>query len=108
MGATMKIFCEVADQALLAMKQRALELNMKGVAMVAASEGGRVQSWISKMLVVGSMKKDASTDDPEMNVLAVAYSKAAEMADTLRNSGIGMRPPLKGEFGWPGGVIARG
>jgi len=104
----MKNFCETADQALQAMKQRALELNMKGVAMVAASEGDRVQSWTSKMLVVGSLKKDTSADDPEMNVLAVAYSKAAEMADTLRASGSGVRPPLKGEFGWPGGVVAQG
>ena len=104
----MKNFCETADQALQAMKQRALELNMKGVAMVAASEGDRVQSWTSKMLVVGSLKKAAAADDPEMNVLAVAYSKAAEMVDTLRASGSGVRPPLKGEFGWPGGVIARG
>jgi len=104
----MKNFCETADQALQAMKQRALELNMKGVAMVAASEGDCVQSWTSKMLVVGSLKKNASADDPEMNVLAVAYSKAAEMADTLRASGSGVRSPLKGEFGWPGGVVARG
>ena len=103
----MKNFCETADQALQAMKQRALELNMKGVAMVAASEGDCVQSWTSKMLVVGSLKKNASANDPEMNVLAVAYSKAAEMADTLKASG-GRTPPLKGEFGWRGGVIARG
>jgi len=104
----MKNFCETADQALQAMKQRALELNMKGVAMVAAAEGNRVQSWTSKMLVVGALKKDASAADPEMNVLAVAYSKAAEMADTLQASGSGVRSPLKGEYGWPGGVIARG
>ena len=53
----MKNFDEVADEALRAMKQRAEELNMKGVAMVAASEGDRIQSWLSKMLVVGAMKK---------------------------------------------------
>jgi hypothetical protein len=104
----MKNFCETADRALPAMKQRALELNMQGVAMVAASEGDRVQSWTSKMLVVGFLKKDASPADPGMNVLAVAYSKAAEMADTLRDSGGGVRPPMLGEFGWPGGVIAHG
>ncbi|MDD5141395.1 MAG: hypothetical protein PHY43_14185 [Verrucomicrobiales bacterium] len=90
------------------MKQRAVELNLKGAAMVAASEGDRVQSWTSQMLVVGAFTKAASADDPEMNVLAVAYSKAAEMADTLQASGSGVRPPLKGEFGWPGGVMARG
>jgi len=29
------------------------------------------------------------------------------MADTLQNSGSGTRPPMIGEFGWQGGVIAR-
>jgi hypothetical protein len=104
----MKTFNETADEALRAMKQRAEELNMKGVAMVAASQGDRVQSWLSKMLVVGTMKKGPSQDEPEMNLLAIACSKVAEMADTLQASGSGVRPPLKGEFGWRGGVIARG
>jgi hypothetical protein len=105
---TMKNFGEVADEALRAMKQRALELNLKGVAIVVGSEGDRVESWSSKMLVVGALKKVPSADDPGMNLLAVAYSKAAEMSDTLQASGGGARPPLKGEFGWPGGVIVRG
>ena len=104
----MNHFDEVADEALRAIKQRAAELNIKGVAMVAGSEGGRVQSWSSKMLVVGALKKGPSRDEPEMNLLAIVYSKAAEMADTLQASGSGVRPPLKGEFGWPGGVITRG
>ena len=104
----MKNFDEVADLALRAMKQRAAELNIKGVAMVAASAGGRIQSWSSKMLVVGAMKKGPSQDEPEINLLAIVYSKAAEMADTLQASGSGVRSPLKGEFGWPGGVITRG
>jgi hypothetical protein len=104
----MKHFDEVADLALRAMKQRAAELNIKAVAMVAASAGGRIQSWSSKMLVVGAMKKGPSQDEPEINLLAIVYSKAAEMADTLQASGSGVRSPLKGEFGWPGGVITRG
>ena len=104
----MKNFDEVADLALRAMKQRAAELNIKAVAMVAASAGGRIQSWSSKMLVVGAMKKGPSQDEPEINLLAIVYSKAAEMADTLQASGSGVRSPLKGEFGWPGGVITPG
>ncbi len=60
----MKNFDEVADLALRAMKQRAAKLNIKGVAMVAASAGGRIQSWSSKMLVVGAMKKGTSQDEP--------------------------------------------
>jgi uncharacterized protein GlcG (DUF336 family) len=30
------------------------------------------------------------------------------MADTLKASGSGVRPPIKGEYGWQGGVIIRG
>ena len=30
------------------------------------------------------------------------------MADTLQASGSKARPPMTGEFGWPGGVIVRG
>jgi hypothetical protein len=29
------------------------------------------------------------------------------MADTLKNSGSQVRPPMTGEFGWEGGVISR-
>jgi hypothetical protein len=28
------------------------------------------------------------------------------MADTLENSGTAKRPPMTGEFGWQGGVVA--
>jgi hypothetical protein len=104
----MKTFEETADEALRAMKQRAEQLNIKGVAMVAAGAGDRVQSWSSKMLVVGAIKKGPSRDEPEMNLLAIVYSKAAEMADTLKASGSGVRPPVRGEYGWQGGIIARG
>ncbi|MGA7301853.1 MAG: hypothetical protein WBX10_16180, partial [Candidatus Sulfotelmatobacter sp.] len=38
----------------------------------------------------------------------IAYAKAAEMADTLKDSGSGVRPPMTGDFGWTGGVIVRG
>ena len=30
------------------------------------------------------------------------------MADTLKDSGSNVRPPMTGEFGWQGGVIVRG
>jgi hypothetical protein len=103
----MKHFNEVADEALQAIQQRAGQLNIKGVAMVAASAGDGVQSWSSKMLVVGAMKKEASGDEPGMNLLAIVYSKAAEMADTLQTSGSGVRPSLKGEYGWGGGILAK-
>ena len=30
------------------------------------------------------------------------------MAATLKDSGSGVRPPYTGEFGWQGGVVAKG
>jgi hypothetical protein len=106
---TMPTFDAAADEALQAMQKLAGELNVKGVAVVSGSEGDSVQSWSSKMVVVGNLKTAPSKNDPVgSNLLAIAYSKAAEMADTLQASGSGVRPPIKGEFGWQGGVIAKG
>jgi hypothetical protein len=103
-----KHFDRLADQALLAMRKRAGELKIGGVAVVAYFEGDSIQSWSSKMIVVGRMKDEPAQNDKGANLLAIAYSKAAEMADTLKDSGSHVRPPLTGEFGWSGGVIARG
>jgi hypothetical protein len=97
----------LADAALAAMKQRALELKMIGVAQVSYAEGDIVRGWRSKMAVVGQMKANPSGSDKGSNFLAIAYTKAGEMADTKENSGSGKRPPLTGEFGWPGGAVAR-
>jgi hypothetical protein len=102
-------FDRTADCALLAMEKRAHELGIQGVAVVAYFDGDSVRSWVSKMIVVGSGIEDQPAQNQRVsNLLAVAYSKAAEMADTLKNSGSHVRPPLTGEFGWNGGAIARG
>jgi hypothetical protein len=93
--------------ALEAMKKRAAELKIGGVAVVAYAEGDTIQGWTSKMAVVGRMKDAPSATEKGNNLLAIAYAKAAEMADTLQNSGAATRPPMTGEFGWQGGVIAR-
>jgi hypothetical protein len=108
-GKSARGFDELADKALLAMQKRAAELKVTGVAVVAYSEGDSVKSWSSKMVVVGNLKTSPSKNDPAgANLLAIAYAKAAEMADTLKASGSAGRPPLKGEFGWQGGVVAKG
>jgi hypothetical protein len=102
-------FDRTADHALLAMEKRAHELGIQGVAIVAYFDGDSVRSWASKMIVVGSGIEDQPAQNQKVsNLLAVAYSKASEMADTLKNSGSHVRPPLTGEFGWNGGAIARG
>jgi hypothetical protein len=102
-------FDRTADHALLAMEKRAHELGIQGVAVVAYFDGDSVRSWVSKMIVVGNGIEDQPAQNQKAsNLLAVAYSKASEMADTLKNSGSHVRPPLTGEFGWNGGAIARG
>jgi hypothetical protein len=98
----------VADAALAAMKAQAQKIGVGGVAVVAYFEGDMIQSWSSRMIVVGRYKDAPTATDKGSNLLAIAYAKAAEMADTLKDSGSGVRPPMTGEFGWNGGVIARG
>ena len=56
----------------------------------------------------GRMKDSPSPTDKGSNLLAIAYAKAAEMADTLKDSGSRVRPPMTGEYGWNGGVIVHG
>ncbi len=102
-----KTFNEVADSALQAMAKRAEELKIKGVALVAYIEGEQTKGWSSKMLVVGSMKNAPSEKTKGSNLLGIAYSKAAEMAETLKDSGNAGRPPMTGETGWQGGLIRK-
>jgi uncharacterized protein GlcG (DUF336 family) len=83
------------------MENAALKMQVKGVAVLAFIPGDSSLSWISKMKVVGAMANESA------NYLAVAYSKAGEMAETLQNSGSGIREPKLGEFGWQGGVIQK-
>lgn len=106
--ASAKKFDRAAEAALAAMKDRAAELKIGGVAVVSYAPGDSIQGWTSKMVVVGRMKDLPSASSKGYNLLGVAYAKASEMADTLQNSGSLKRPPLTGEFGWPGGVIGRG
>ena len=103
-----KIFEEMADSALMAMTKRAEELEIKGVAVVAYIEGDTTKSWSSKMVVVGAMKDAPTEKNHGANLLAIAYSKAAEMAETLKDSGSAGRPPMTGETGWQGGLIKKG
>jgi len=100
-------FEETGNEALAAMRTRANELKIGGVAVVAFMPGQDLQSWTSKMIVVGRYKDLPGTTDKGSNLLGIAYAKASEMADTLKDSGSNIRPPMTGEFGWQGGVIAR-
>ena len=97
-----------AREALLAMRARAEELKVGGVAVVAYMPGDTLQSWSSRMEVVGRYKDPSTATDKGNNLLGIVYAKAAEMADTLKDSGSQSRPTMTGELGWQGGVIARG
>jgi hypothetical protein len=101
-------FEAAAGNALEAMARRAGTLKIHGVAVVAFFEGDSVQFWTSKMAVVGAMKNAPSEDSKGDNLLAIAYSKVSEMAETQKASGTAGRPPMTGEFGWEGGLIFRG
>ena len=94
-----ELFLENADYSLSVMVEAASKMSVQGVAVVAFIPRDSHDSWISKMKVAGALT------DRGANFLAVAYSKAAEMADTHRNSGSRDGEPLHGEFGYQGGVL---
>jgi hypothetical protein len=100
-------FNNVADKALSLMQKRAEELNIKGVALVAYAEGDTVKAWSSKMVVVGNMTSDTGPNKKGNNLLGIAYSKAAEMAETLKDSGSKSRPSMLGENGYQGGLVTK-
>lgn len=101
------VFDTVADDALAAMTRRAEELKITGVAVVAFINGDTTRSWSSKMVVVGTMTNPPAAANRGNNLLAIAYTKAAEMAETLKDSGHAGRPPMTGETGWEGGLIRK-
>ncbi len=82
------------------MEEKSLEMNIKGVGILAFLDNNK-ENWLSKMKVMGALKND------EANFLAITYTKAGEMVDTLKNSGTTERTPLLGEFNFLGGVIKK-
>ena len=96
-----KIFVKQADQCLSHIEQSAQKISIKGVAIVAFIPSDTTVSWISKMKVVGNLTHDKA------NLLAIASTKAAEMADTHQDSGSGIREIYSGELGYKGGMIKK-
>lgn len=60
------------------------------------------------MVVVGHLTSKPDPNKKGDNLLGIAYTKAAEMADTLKDSGSKVRPPMTGEYGWQGGLVTKG
>jgi hypothetical protein len=96
-----KILFKHGDSSLALMEEAAREMSVKGVALIAFIPGDSTTKWVSKMSVVGALKNNSA------NYLAIAYSKAAEMADLYKDSGSKTREPLHGEFGYQGGIIKK-
>ncbi|KAA6456184.1 hypothetical protein DYQ86_25595 [Acidobacteria bacterium AB60] len=101
-----KKFDAAARAALAAMKAKAAQLNIAGVAVVSFAPGDTLEGWSSQMAVVGRML-DTKAGEKGNNLLAIAYAKAAEMARTGKDSGTSGLTPMTGEFGWQGGVTAK-
>jgi hypothetical protein len=100
-----KKFDRLATAALEAMRQKAAELKIQGVAVVSYAPGDSVQNWSSKMAVAGRMTDPAASDGKGNNLLGIAYAKSSEMARTLMDSGTVKGTPMTAEFFWQGGVI---
>jgi len=96
-----KTFVKQADQSLALIEQAAQKISIKGVAIVAFIPNDATVTWISKMKVVGNLTHDKA------NLLAIASTKAAEMADTHLDSGSGVREIYSGELGYKGGLIKK-
>jgi hypothetical protein len=102
-------FNAAADAALAAMKAKAAEQGIQGVAIVAYAPGDAVTGWTSKMIVVGRLTRDPLPSDKDgANFLAIAYSKAGEMAATGEDSGKRKASvPFAGEVRWTGGATLK-
>lgn len=96
-----KTFLKHANQSLALIEQAAQKISIKGVAIIAFIPGDVTQSWTSKMKVVGHLTNDKA------NLLGIASTKAAEMADTHLDSGSGIREIYSGELGYKGGLIKK-
>ena len=96
-----KLFLKNANECLILMEKAAKVKSITGVAVVSFVPGDATESWSSKMKVVGKLA------DAGSNLCAIAYSKASEMAVTLKDSGDGTRKNIDGELGYQGGAIVK-
>ncbi len=82
----------------------ARKIGVVGVAVIALLQEKNSVDWIIETKIVKSIKSNNEVGD-NFNFVAIAHAKAAEMMDTLKNSGTSGRELLKGELGWQGGAI---
>ena len=96
-----QLFLKHANECLALMEKAVKKESLTGVAVISFIPDDVTESWISKMKVVGKLADDKS------NLCAVAYSKASEMAVTLKDSGDSTRKTIAGELGYQGGAIVK-
>jgi hypothetical protein len=101
-------FQAVAGKMITEMEIHARQLGVKGVIVVASMDIAGF-SWVSQMKAVNAITVESNHpkqgEYPGYNFIGIAYSKAAEMADTKLNSGSKVRSAFQGEFGFQGGAI---
>jgi hypothetical protein len=106
----MENFQIVAGKMINEMENHARKLGVKGVILVASMDDTGF-SWVSQMKAVDTIKVIPENPEqheyPGYNFIGIAYSKAAEMAETKLNSGSKLRSAFQGEFGYQGGLIKK-
>lgn len=92
---------EALIKACNAMAEKAVSMNMKGVAVATVLPKGSEVDWMGEMKVVGS---PVNVDGHGWNLVAIAWSKAGEVIASGANSGDPNRQVLMGELNFVGGA----
>ena len=86
--------------ALEAMKAKAMEMGIEGVAAASVLNSSNTVDWIGEMKVVGKYLDH----EGGFNLVAVAWSKCAEVMATLADSGNPNHQVMTGELNYTGGA----
>lgn len=102
----MFVFDFKVEAVLDVMEKSARSINAKGVAVLAWLDDEKTCQWVGRMRVVDAAVAE-NPNEKGYNLVAVAWSKAAEMMATKQNSGTTKRDYLYGELGYQGGAIKK-
>lgn len=101
---------KIVNAVLDAMEKKAKQLGVTGVAVYMDARVTNGNTMHPHVRVVERLERpaqpeDRGPDDTGTNYFGVVMTKVGEMLSTMKDSGQADRPPRKGEFGWPGGLI---
>lgn len=91
---------EMLAKALDAMKAKAVEMGIEGVATASFLDNGKEYDWVGEMAVVGTTCNLREGWD----LVAIAWSKAGEVIVSHADSGDPNRKKIMGELGFTGGA----